>query len=195
MDFLVHHMLRSSAERAPEKEAIVCGDERLNYRETWARVCALASGLRGLGMERGDRVGIYMEPSVAQALSILAVCRAGGVFVPINEVLFPDQVAHIANDCRMRGLITSEGRLERVKDTLASTETIEFIVAGSEDVPTDLGVEARRFGDLIEERVSSDWKDWSIEKDLAALYEYDNALLENGHAVRMNPSSQENWIP
>ena len=45
----------------------------------------MAAGLRGLGMERGDRVGIYMEPSVAQALSIFAVSRAGGVFVPVDE--------------------------------------------------------------------------------------------------------------
>jgi acyl-CoA ligase (AMP-forming) (exosortase A-associated) len=185
LDFLVHHLLRASAGRAPHKEAIVCGGERLTYREAWKKVCALASGLRGMGVERGDRVGIYMEPSAAQALSILAVCRAGGVFVPINEVLFPDQVAHIANDCRMRGLVASEGRLARVKEALASTETIRFVVAGTEEAPPDLGVEARRFQDLVEESVPRDWREWSIEKDLAALI-YTSGSTGRAKGVMLN---------
>ncbi len=185
MDFLVHHLLRSSAERTPEKEAIVCGSDRLSYRETWARVCSLAAGLRSLGMERGDRIGIYMEPSAAQALSILAVCRAGGVFVPINEVLFPDQVAHIANDCRMRGLITSKGRLEHAKEAMGSTETIEFVILEIEEDAADLGVATRRFGDVLQERVPSDWREWSIEKDLAALI-YTSGSTGRAKGVMLN---------
>jgi non-ribosomal peptide synthetase component E (peptide arylation enzyme) len=58
MDFLIHHMLRASARRHPDKEALVHGEERLSYREVDARVTALADGLRGAGAERGDRVGI-----------------------------------------------------------------------------------------------------------------------------------------
>jgi acyl-CoA ligase (AMP-forming) (exosortase A-associated) len=185
MDFLVHHMVRSSAERTPEKEAIVCGGDRLSYRETWERVCALAAGLRELGMERGDRIGIYMEPSAAQALSILAVCRAGGVFVPINEVLFPDQVAHIANDSRMRGLIVSKARIDRTKETLASTNTLEFLVVATEETIPDLKVPTSRFQDLISRTTPKDWREWSIEKDLAALI-YTSGSTGRAKGVMLN---------
>lgn len=168
MNFLVHHMLRTSAERSPDKEAIVCGDARLSYAEAWRHACGLASGLRGLGMARGDRIGIYMEPSAAQALSILGVCRAGGVFVPINEVLFPDQVTHIANDCGMRGLVTSQSRLGRVRDVLPETD-LDFVVVVGEDPLPDFSVEVRSYTELLEEKVPSDWCESSIGKDLAAL--------------------------
>src|SRR5439155_2695240 len=95
LDFLVHHMLQRSGTRTPDKEALVHGDRRLTYAELGARTAGLAEGLRQAGVERGDRVGIHLDPSIAQVLSIFAVSRAGGVFVPLNPVLFPEQVAHI----------------------------------------------------------------------------------------------------
>src|SRR5262245_33628552 len=105
MDFLLHHMLRTSAVRLPDKEALVHGDERLTYDAVRRRTLGLAAGLRRAGVCRGDRIGIYLEPSVAQVVSIFAVAQAGGVFVPINAALFPEQVKHIANDCGIVGMI------------------------------------------------------------------------------------------
>ena len=168
MNFLIHHMLRASAARSADKEAIVSGSARLSYADVWRHVCGLASGLRRLGMARGDRIGVYMEPSQDQALSILAVSRAGGVFVPINEVLFPDQVTHIANDCGMRGLITSQSKLERVREVLPDAN-LDFVVVSGEGTLPDLSLEVQSFAELSEQAVPDDWRESSIGKDLAAL--------------------------
>ena len=65
MDFLIWHLLRESARRLPEKEALVHGEERLTYREVADRVARLAAGLQEAGLRRGDRIGIYLEVSVA----------------------------------------------------------------------------------------------------------------------------------
>src|SRR6266481_6640533 len=111
MDYLIHHMLQNSARRAAQKEALVHGSKRLNYGEVAKLSSGLAQGLRNAGLRRGDRVGIYLESSVPQVLSIFGVSEAGGVFVPINATLFPDQVAHIAKDCGMTGLITTKAKL------------------------------------------------------------------------------------
>ena len=89
MDSLIHHMLHTSANRAPEKEALVHGQRRLSYGEVAGLTRGLGAGLQGAGIARGDRVGIYLEASVAQVLSIFAISQAGGVFVPINAQLFP----------------------------------------------------------------------------------------------------------
>jgi acyl-CoA ligase (AMP-forming) (exosortase A-associated) len=185
MDFLVHHMLRSSAERSPDKEAMVSGTIRLSYRDAWRKVGGLGVGLRKLGMERGDRIGVYMEPSVAQALSILGINRAGGVFVPVNEVLFPEQVAHIANDCRMRGIVTSRARIERTLEALKATPTVKFVVVATEDALPEVNVETQRFEDLVSESVPSDWKEWSISKDLAALI-YTSGSTGRAKGVMLN---------
>src|SRR5258705_2550651 len=110
MDCLVHHMLKTSTERFTAKEALIHGERRLSYREIYRRVSGLASGLQSIGVQRMDRIGIYLEPSIPQVLSIYSICQAGGAFVPINHSLYPDQVSHIANDCRMKGLITTQNR-------------------------------------------------------------------------------------
>ena len=119
MDLLIWHMLRESARRLPEKEALVHGTERLSYREVVDRVNRLAAGLKNSGLRRGDRIGIFLEPSVSQTLSIFAVSRAGGVFVPINAQLFPEQVAHIAKDCGMKALITTPAKLSACSEALS----------------------------------------------------------------------------
>src|SRR5271167_1890932 len=99
MDFLIHHMLRNSAARYPGKEAVIHGPRRLTYRQVAAHCASIACGLRCAGVLRGDRVGIYLDPSVEQVLSIFSISQSSGVYVPINTVLVAEQVAHIARDC------------------------------------------------------------------------------------------------
>jgi acyl-CoA ligase (AMP-forming) (exosortase A-associated) len=135
MDFLIWHLLRESARLFPDKEALVHG-ERLTYREVADRVGQVAAGLRAAGLRRGDRIGIYLEPSVAQVVSIFATSHAGGVFVPINAQLFPEQLVHIAKDCGMKGLITTPARLPGLVPLLPEIPSLEFaVLAGKKEDP------------------------------------------------------------
>ena len=128
MDFLIHHMLQTSASRFSDKEAFVDKEEGLTFHAAAKQVAGIAEGLRQAGIRRGERVGIYFETSILHALSIFGVSQAGGVFVPINGLLFPDQVAHIANDCQMRGLITSREKLTSLVSILDKIPSLEFVV-------------------------------------------------------------------
>ena len=103
MNYLLHHLLRASAERYPDHEALVHGERRLTYAEFWQLVRGLGQGLCGARVGPGDRVGVLLEPSAAQAIGLLGVSAAGGTFVPIHQGLFPHQVEHIVCDCGMRG--------------------------------------------------------------------------------------------
>src|SRR6188474_2835607 len=94
-DALLHHLLRSSAARFPNKEAIVHGNRRMTYAETWRAVKSLAGRLKSAGLTRGDRLGVFLDASIPQALSIFAASAADVVFVPIHHSLFPEQVAHV----------------------------------------------------------------------------------------------------
>lgn len=168
MDFLIHHMLRNSACRFPEKEALVHGDERLSYREVRRRVVNLAHGLRECGVGRGDRVGIYLEASVPQVLSIFAASQAGGVFVPINSLLFPEQVAHIARDCGMKVLVTNSAKLQSIAEIIQSVPSLECVIVVGEERP-ELSIRSFSFADLCESAPARGDADIAIEKDLAAI--------------------------
>jgi acyl-CoA ligase (AMP-forming) (exosortase A-associated) len=169
MDFLIWHLLRNSFLRTPEKEALVHGDQRLSYREVMRRTSGLAAALRTNGMKRGDRVGIYLEASVPQVISIFGVSQGEGVFVPINALLHAEQVMHIACDCSMKGLITTPSKLVALAEVLPQIRSLEFlIVAGEGEIP-NLKLPMYRFEELCATEPPAVCCEASIEKDLAAI--------------------------
>lgn len=169
MDVLIHHMLQASARRQPDKEALVHGDQRLSYSELLRRVAGLAAGLREAGLERLDRVGIYLEPSVPQVVSIFGAALAGGVYVPINHQLFPDQVGHIVNDAGMTVLITTPARLATLDGVLATATSLRFVVLVGE-MPAETGALSRyAFDEMCATIPPSPWAEETISKDLAAI--------------------------
>ena len=169
MDFLIHHMLRNSADHDPGKEAVVHGSKRLTYGEVAGACTSMATGLRRAGMQRGDRVGIYLDPSVEQVLSIFSVSQAGGVYVPINTVLVPDQVAHIARDCGMKALITTPEKLSALSSALRAVSSLQlFVLTGPSEKQAD-SKPIYGFQEMLQVPASGTWTDWGISKDLAAI--------------------------
>jgi acyl-CoA ligase (AMP-forming) (exosortase A-associated) len=169
MDFLIHHMLRTSAHHLADKEALVHGDQRLSYREVARRAGGLAQGLRRAGLVRGDRMGIYLDPSVAQVVSIFGISEADGVFVPINATLFPEQVGHIIKDCGMKGLITTAAKLSALTPLLQQIPTFEFIVLTGEGDTPQIVLPLHRFEEMCDLAGPPEWREQAISKDLAAI--------------------------
>jgi acyl-CoA ligase (AMP-forming) (exosortase A-associated) len=169
MDYLVHHMLWNSASRLPDKEALVDKETRLTFQAAAKNVAGLADGLGQAGLRRGDRVGIYLENSVLQSLAIFAVSKAGGVFIPINSLLFPQQVAHIARDCGMRVLITTEGRLTALSSALNDVQSLDFALVAGEAASAEIHRPVYELTPLFDSTGSQSQREVAIGKDLAAI--------------------------
>ncbi|MGC1268834.1 MAG: acyl-CoA ligase (AMP-forming), exosortase A system-associated [Candidatus Acidiferrum sp.] len=169
MDYLTHHMLRTSAKRAPEKEALVHGAERLSYAEVASKTAGIAHGLRNAGVLQGDRVGIYLEASVQQVLSIFGISEAGAVFVPINGTLFPEQVAHVARDCGMKGLITSKNKLAALMQVLPQIPSLEFLVLIEDGEQPAVQLRVHSFREFCELAPLPENRREPISKDLGAI--------------------------
>ena len=169
MDFLVHHMLQSSALRYSDKEALVHGSVRLTYSEVGAKVKGLASGLRNAGLRRGERVGIYLDASIAQVVSIFGVSQAGGVIVPANAALIPSQVAHIGSDCSISALITSSAKLASLLPVLKDIPSLRFVVVIGNGEAVSVQLPVHDFDAMTSQRGHDTLPDWAIEKDLAAI--------------------------
>ena len=104
-----------------------------------------------------------------QALSIFGVSQAGGVFVPINSLLFPDQVAHIANDCQMKGLLTSREKLTSLASILEKVPSLEFVVVSGAGENDEISLRVHELSELFGLTAHQGWRDWGIGKDLAAI--------------------------
>ncbi|MCP4477158.1 MAG: AMP-binding protein, partial [Planctomycetaceae bacterium] len=150
----------------PSSEALVAKSQRLNYEDMAAQVANAAGNLRERGVNRGDRIAIFLPPSATLPLTIFATAQASAVFVPIHHGLFPDQVLHIRNDCGAVALITDAVRLERIQSVLPNVPTLKLTLV---DSPDDAQNAPETYSwDSLGNHPSSP-TDQCIEKDLAAI--------------------------
>ncbi len=129
MSYLVHDFIFSSAARAPASEALVDGARRLTYgqlAELTKRACA---AFRARGARRGERVAVYMEKNIEHVAALFGAAAAGMVFVPVNPLLKPEQVAYILRDCDVRVLVTSADRLRQLAPSLGGCDSLHTVLA------------------------------------------------------------------
>ena len=128
----VESFLEQSAERFPEKTAIVHGDARLTYREVEERANRLAHSLIAEGVERWDRVAVYLDNSVEAVVSIFAILKAGALFLVVNPTTKVDKLTYILDNCRAKGLIMADGKFRAMQERLANAQHLQRVwLAGS----------------------------------------------------------------
>lgn len=112
MDLLnLAYFLTRAARLHPDRPAILHGDRTTNYRSLDERVGRLAGALLGLGLRRGDRVGIIVEIEPRAIECLLAPLRAGLVLVPMNPRLHASEYAFMLRKCGAKVLLASNERL------------------------------------------------------------------------------------
>ncbi|MCX4863848.1 MULTISPECIES: non-ribosomal peptide synthase/polyketide synthase [unclassified Streptomyces] len=84
--------------RAPEAVALVCGDERTTYGELDARTSRLAHALRTHGVGPETRVGVCLPRGTEPIVALLAVLKAGGVFVPLDTSYPAERLSYMVQD-------------------------------------------------------------------------------------------------
>ncbi len=105
-DVCVHQLFEQAAARAPQRTAVVWGEQRWTYAELNERANQLAHYLRRLGVGPEAPVGIHVERSLEMILAVLAVLKAGGAYVPLDPIHPPDRLAFICQDAGIAVLLT-----------------------------------------------------------------------------------------
>jgi acyl-CoA ligase (AMP-forming) (exosortase A-associated) len=126
---LLPDLIRHSARRQPEASALGYGGRSMSYGELQCAVTGLASGLLELGLQRGERVAIYLEKRLETVVASFAAAAAGCVFVPLNPLLKAEQVAYIMRDCNVRALVSSSERLALLTPVLSSCHDLRHLVS------------------------------------------------------------------
>ncbi len=101
-------------EKKANKPAIIwVGDDpsdskKISYKELHKNVCKVANGLRSLGIQKGDRVTIYLTMIPELAYTMLACTRIGAIHSIIFGGFSPDSIATRINDCESDYVITAD---------------------------------------------------------------------------------------
>lgn len=121
-------LVSNTAKTHSEQTALIFKQQQLTYTQLADSVSTLAYGLSGLGLNRHDRVAVFLPKIPQTIVSLFAISQANGVFVPVNSVLKAPQVQHILNDCDVKVLITSSDRLKALQPILAFCPALQHIV-------------------------------------------------------------------
>jgi len=139
-------LLPKAVKLHPKKEAVVCGQIRMDYETFTKRVWRLCQGLISLGLGRNERVAIIHENSNEFLEAYFAAAHLGAILVPLNFRLSAKELAVILNDSQTRILI-SEGQFhEKVNELSSSVPTIDRFIWTRIDAetcePRQLGYES-----------------------------------------------------
>ncbi len=108
----VHELFEAQARQAPDNVALVFGDRQLTYAELNAKANQLAHFLRGYGVGPEIPVAICCERSMELVVAILAVVKAGGIYVPLDASYPADRLAWMLDDSQAPILLTQHKLLE-----------------------------------------------------------------------------------
>ena len=122
----------------------------LTYREFDAEVCKLAAGLKKLGVEKGDVVGIFM-PNIAETfVAFFAIAKVGAIIMPLFSGFGPSPLITRTQDGGAKVIITADGTwrrgspgamkplLDEVKDDIPTVESIIVVQNVGDALPTEM---------------------------------------------------------
>lgn len=112
----VGNVIRRASENFPDSVAMICGEERLTFKEINQRANQFVNGLFDLGLRKGDRIGVLLKNCKEALEAIMALDKGGLVRVPINVRLSPREISYILNDSGARGLIFSDDAIPTVEE-------------------------------------------------------------------------------
>jgi len=170
MSHLIQDLIFASARRTPHGEALVYGPRRLDYATLAALVRASAATLLAQGLEAGERVAVYMEKNIENVAAMFGAASAGGVFVPVNPLLKPEQVAYILADCNVRVLVTTVDRLRLLQEALAHCRDLRTVLAvGRGALPELPGVQVLAWDEALAAAPGGQAPHRAIDSDMAAI--------------------------
>lgn len=142
------HFSTQAARRHPDRPALIWGGRAWTWAELEHRTAALAGGLAGLGIEKGDRVLVHSKNCNAMLEAMLAVFRLGAVYVPTNFRLLPAEVVALTQTSGARLMLChgdfpehaaavapSVERVVRIGEAGFGETSVEALVAAHGDAP------------------------------------------------------------
>ena len=151
-----YDLIFTQAKKRGRKTALFVGDEKVSYRQIQERADILAAYLANRGVERGNKVALFMRNSAEFIYAVFAISKLGAVSVPINTFLKEGELSYILEDSDAKVLISSV-----VHDKVVSSDEVQRLLdftiweGGYEgDSPRHVGFEkVWTFPESVEERL------------------------------------------
>lgn len=143
-------MLHRGTEQWPDKDALVCGEDRLTYSELNECSRRVGAGLDRLGVEPGDTVALMLENSIEHVLAWFGASNRNAVEVPLNTASAPPQIEYILTHCQAEILIIDARYIDRLRPAVPQLSKLRtLVVCGDLTAAEDLPFEVHAFATLM----------------------------------------------
>jgi acyl-CoA synthetase (AMP-forming)/AMP-acid ligase II len=105
MHFNMADLFEGIADAVPDREAVICGERRLTYRQLDRRANRLAHHLTARGVGPGDHVGCYLHNGTEYLETMLACFKVRAVPVNINFRYVEDELRYLFSDADLVGVV------------------------------------------------------------------------------------------
>jgi amino acid adenylation domain-containing protein len=150
---LVHQYLTLWARRHPDKDVLICGDERWTYGSIEGGSERLSRALTSAGLKQRDRAVVLLDNCCEAVLAIYAILKAGCTFVVLNHTVKARKLAYVMKDSGATVLITHVGRARIVNEALgcgrSDCQTLVWVGAVNE-TPKIGSVRSLSWDDLLD---------------------------------------------
>ncbi|MGZ3238595.1 MAG: non-ribosomal peptide synthetase, partial [Burkholderiaceae bacterium] len=126
-DECVYHLFEQTCAKVPDKLAYVCGNDRLTYAELNAKANQLAHYLQSIGVGPEVRVGVSVGRTSWAGVSMLAVFKAGGIYVPIDPKYPRERIDIMLDVVKPKIILTTNEISELFDDKIAQVIRVEQI--------------------------------------------------------------------
>ena len=133
-----------------DRTAVLFEDQRLTYNQLLTQANKLASALRDLGVNAGDRV-ILRTPNIPPALvANFAILKLGAVCTPTSPLFSRAEIAHVANDSEAVAIIVSAALLGEVEAARDNLQTVKHIIVIGGDAAEMKAKGFLAYGELLQ---------------------------------------------
>ncbi|WFR79568.1 long-chain-fatty-acid--CoA ligase [Janthinobacterium rivuli] len=130
----VTHLLEESFQKYADRNAFVCMDKFLTYRELDKLSLQMGAWLQSKGLKTGARVAIMLPNVLQYPVAMAAILRAGYTVVNVNPLYTPRELQHQLTDSGSEAIIVLENFATTVEQVLPHTQVKHVIVATMGDM-------------------------------------------------------------
>lgn len=134
----IHQILNLADLQFGDRPAVAFRDALLTYHEIKGQVDRLATALAGLGIAKGDRVGIMLPNCPQYLIAFFAIVRLGAIVANVNPLYTAREVEMVARDSGMRAILTLDVLTGLVRRVQTHSQIEHIITTSLESYSTGL---------------------------------------------------------
>ncbi|MCU0467731.1 MAG: amino acid adenylation domain-containing protein [Arcicella sp.] len=124
-------MFEAQVAKNPERIALIGENRQLSYAELNELSNQLSNYLISKGLCSGEFVGVFLDRSMEMVISLLAILKIGGAYIPIDTEYPTDRIAYILHDSETRFVLTSSSCQKNLPSDFSGEKILIDILAES----------------------------------------------------------------